>query len=59
MRGWQSQTHVKHYCRYHVVFIPKYRRKSIYGTLRKDIEGIFKELCRQYGIELEGGACNG
>ena len=29
MREWQSQTHVKWYCRYHVVMVPKYRRKSI------------------------------
>ena len=29
MREWQSQTHVKWYCRYHVVIVPKYRRKSI------------------------------
>ena len=30
MRQWQSQSHVKWYCKYHVVFVPKYRRKSIY-----------------------------
>jgi len=59
MREWQSQAHVKHYCRYHVVFVPKYRRKSIYGTLRKDIGGIFKDLCRQYGIELVEGHAMG
>lgn len=29
MRDWQSQSHVKWYCRYHVVFVPKYRRKSV------------------------------
>ena len=52
MREWRSQAHVKHYCKYHVVFVPKYRRKSIYGTLRKDIGGILRELCRQQGVEL-------
>ena len=57
MRDWQNQAHVKHYCKYHVVFVPKYRRKSIYGTLRKDIGGILRELCRQQGVELlEGNA---
>ena len=55
MREWQSQTHVKHYCRYHVVFVPKYRRKSIYGTLRKDIGKILRDLCRQNGVELIEG----
>jgi REP element-mobilizing transposase RayT len=28
MREWQRQAHVKHYCKYHVVFVPKYRMKS-------------------------------
>jgi len=37
MRDWQSQAHVKHYCRYHVVFVPKYRKKALYGTLRREI----------------------
>ncbi|WP_419615835.1 IS200/IS605 family transposase, partial [Thiolapillus sp.] len=40
---------------YHVVFVPKYRRKSIYGTLRKEIGGILRELCRQQGVELIEG----
>jgi putative transposase len=39
MREWQSQSHVKHYCKYHIVFVPKYRKKSLYGSLRKDIDG--------------------
>ena len=59
MREWQSQAHVKHYCRYHVVFVPKYRKKSIYGVLRKNIGGIFRDLCRQSGIELVEGHAMG
>ena len=55
MRGWQSQAYVKHYCKYHVVFVPKYRGKSIYGTLRKEIGGILRELCCQQGVELIEG----
>ena len=55
MREWQSQAHVKHYCRYHIVFVPKYRKKSIYGVLRKEIGGIFHDLCRQYEVELIEG----
>ena len=55
MRDWQSQAHVKHYCRYHIVFVPKYRRKVIYGVLRRDIEVILRDLCRQQGIELVEG----
>ena len=55
MRDWQSQAHVNHYCRYHIVYVPKYRRKAIYGTLRKEIGQIFRELCRQGGLELVEG----
>ncbi len=59
MRDWQNQAHVKYYCKYHIVFVPKYRRKSIYGMLRKEIGGILNELCRQQGVELvEGHAMN-
>ena len=59
MREWQSQAHVKLNCRYHVVFVPKYRKKSIYGTLRRDIGSIFRDLCRQYGVELVEGHAMG
>ena len=55
MRDWQSQSHVKWYCKYHVVFVPKYRRRSIYGTLRRQIGEILRELCRQADIELVEG----
>jgi putative transposase len=52
MRDWQCQAHVRHYCRYHIVFVPKYRRKAIYETLRKEIGRIYRELCRQGGLGL-------
>ena len=55
MRDWQSQSHVRWYCKYHVVFVPKYRKKSLYGTLRRDIGRILKELCEQHGVELVEG----
>lgn len=55
MREWQSQSHVWWYCRYHVVIVPKYRRKAIYGVLRKDIGGILKDLCGQFGMDLVEG----
>ncbi|WP_419617411.1 IS200/IS605 family transposase [Thiolapillus sp.] len=37
------------------MFVPKYRRKSIYGMLRKEIGGILRELYRQQGVELIEG----
>ena len=55
MHDWQSLSHVRWECKYHVVFIPKYRRKVLYGKLRRRIGPILRELCRQKGIEvLEG-----
>ncbi len=40
MREWQSQSHVKWYCKHHVVFVLKYRRRAIYGPLRWQIGGF-------------------
>ena len=55
MREWQSQSHVRWYCKYHVVFVPKYRKRSLYGSLRRNIGKVLKELCRQHGVELVEG----
>ena len=57
MKDWKSQAHVKWECKYHVVILPKYRGKVLYGRLRRGIGEILRELCRQKGIELvEGNA---
>jgi len=55
MHEWQSLSHVRWDCKYHVVIIPKYRRKVLYGKLRRQIGAILRELCRQRGIELLEG----
>ena len=57
MKDWQSMAHVKWECRYHVVFIPKYNNKRLYGRVRKRIGDIFQELCQYKGMAiLEGHA---
>jgi putative transposase len=43
----QSLSHTKWDCKYHVIWIPKYRKKSIFGDLRKYLGEIFRELARQ------------
>ena len=54
----KSSAHSKWRCQYHIVFAPKYRRKVIYGQLRKEIGEILRKLCEQKGAELiEGEAC--
>ena len=55
MREWKSQSHVKWYCKYHIVFSPKYRKKAMYGSLRKGVGRILRELCKQTGVELVEG----
>lgn len=58
MKGEQSLAHTKWECKYHVVFAPKFRRKAIYGRLRRDISQILIELCKRKGIEIiEAEAC--
>ena len=58
MRDWQSQAHVKRYCKYHAVFVSKHRKKSIYGALRKDIGGILRGLCRPTWSGIGRGICD-
>jgi putative transposase len=55
MHDWESLAHVRWECKYHVVIIPKYRRKVLYGQLRAKIGAILRELCRQRGVELLEG----
>ena len=55
MKDWQSQAHVKWDCKYHVVIVPKYRKKTLYGRLRREMGKILRELCRQKDIELLEG----
>ena len=47
--------HTKWMCKYHIVFIPKYRRKAIYGQYRDDLREIIRNLCRYKGIEIIEG----
>ena len=51
--------HSSYRCEYHIVFGPKYRRKEIYGKLRKDIGEILRKLCEEKGVEIiEAKACS-
>ena len=52
MDEWQTQSHVRWECKYHVVIVPKYRKKLMYGQLRNQVGPILKELCRQKGVEV-------
>lgn len=55
MNDTSSLNHSRWECKYHIVWIPKYRRKILYGQLRKYLGQIFKDLAQNRGSEvLEG-----
>ena len=59
MKDWQSQAHVKWECKYHVVIVPKYRKKKQFKKYREAIGPIIRELCRQKDVGLlEGNAAS-
>jgi len=54
----RNLAHSSYRCQYHIVFAPKYRRKVIYGKLRKEIGEIIRKLCTEKKVELlEAEAC--
>ena len=54
----KQTAHSSYRCQYHIVFAPKYRRKEIYGKIKKDIGAIIRKLCEQKGVEIiEAEAC--
>ncbi len=55
MKEWQSLAHVRWECQYHIVFVPKYRKKVLYGRTRKQMGRILRQLCRQRGVEIMEG----
>ncbi len=53
-----SLTHTKYNCTYHIVFVPKYRRKVMYGQLKQEVGQILSTVCKITGIQLiKGGVC--
>jgi len=54
----KSLAHSVWECKYHIVWVPKRRRKVIYGHLKQEIGTIIRKLCEYKGIEIiEGKAC--
>jgi putative transposase len=51
----ESLSHTKWECKYHVVFIPKCRRKTLYKDLRQHLGEIFRELAKQKESRIEEG----
>ena len=55
MSNYKTLQHSEWECKYHVIFIPKYRRKVLYGQLRQHLGEIFRRLARQKESEIEAG----
>ncbi|KEK15390.1 IS200/IS605 family transposase [Limosilactobacillus reuteri] len=50
-----SLAHTKWLCKYHIVFIPKYRRKAIFNQYRRDLRDYIRLLCKYKGVEIIEG----
>jgi putative transposase len=55
MQPYESLKHTTWECKYHVVFIPKCRRKALYAQLRRELGGVFRSLAEQKECEVEEG----
>lgn len=52
---YHSLAHSKWDCKYHLVFVPKYRRKVLYGRIRRELGPILHELAKQKGCRIIEG----
>ena len=52
----KSLSHTRWKCQYHIVFIPKYRKKVLYGKVREDVREIISTLCKYKSVEIIAGA---
>jgi hypothetical protein len=59
MKEYQSLSHTRWDCKYHVVFIPKRRKKRVFGVLRCHLGEMFHELASHKEVEDRGGAPDG
>jgi len=55
MDGYQNLGHSRYNCKYHVVFVPKFRKKALFGQIRQHLKGVFHELARQKGCKIISG----
>ena len=52
MKDVNSLSHTSWNCKYHIVFAPKYRRKVFYGSKRREIGAILRQLCEWKNVEI-------
>ena len=52
----RSLSHTRWKCQYHIVFIPKYRKKILYGKILYDAREILETLCKYKQVDIIAGA---
>ena len=55
MEEHRSVSHTKWQCKYHVIFIPKYRRRRLFGVIRRELGPVFRRLAEQKESKVEEG----
>ena len=55
MEEYQTLSHTKWQCKYHIIFIPKCRRKALFGVVRRELGEVFRRLAEQKGCRIEEG----
>lgn len=53
--SYESLSHSKYDCKYHIVFIPKFRKKQLYGKIREYLKKTFHELASQRDCKIIAG----
>ena len=55
MQSYETLKHTKWECKYHIVFIPKCRKKVLYGQIRRELGRVVRELAGQKECQIEEG----
>ena len=55
MEDYKSLSHTKWQCKYHIIFIPKHRRRALYGVVRRELGAVFRRLAEQKECEIIEG----
>ena len=54
--SYESLSHSRFDCKYHLVFVPKYRKKKLYGEIRRYLGPVFHELAQQKECKILQGS---
>ena len=55
MDSYNSLAHSRYDCKYHIVFVPKFRKKALFGKIRGYLKSVFDELTQQKGCAIVSG----